>query len=513
MNKIIISITAVLIAGTSFINLGTDGINTLKISDITKVYAKETDDTDTTPEVIQCDNNLYCTITDGGSTMTITGKGHINYIPYEGSKIKKLIVENGITNISPYAFLEYKNLESISLPDSVNYICNGVFDNTAWYNNAGKVAYTYKGQMKENTDLTFKDGTTGIAEQAFCDCSEINSVTFPDTITTIPYLSFCNCKNLTSVTIPDSVTDIGVDAFYGCRSLEKIIIPDNVTDIGSAAFKDCFLLEDITFPDSIPYMGDSVFDETAWYYNQPPGIIYAGKTVCGCKDWITDVVIKEGTESIADGAFENCTYIKSVQIPDSVTNTGCNIFKGCTSLENITFSNSMTSINNYSFGKCDSLKSVTIPENIKYIGSGAFSENYELESITFLSKDLDIDYYAFGGVPNLREVFYVGSEEDWKQKVSIDLDNQQLSEAYFHFIYSACSDQTNPVLYGDINGDNIIDITDLIELSSYLLKDTILKGKFLMAADVSGNGNVDIIDLAVLRQYICHDDVKLGPKV
>ena len=535
MNKIITGMTAILLIGTSVTNFGTAAINIMTISDITKVSADETDDPDTTSEIIKCGNDAYCTITDNGSTMIITGKGRIDYIPYDGRNVKKLIVESGITGIYYQVFSKYENLESISLPDSINNIDSEVFENTAWYKNqpdglvyACNIAYNYKGKMKENTDIIFKEGTTGIAEKAFYECSEIKSVTFPDSITKIPYSSFYKCENLTSVTIPDSVTDIGAYAFFSCSSLEKVIIPDSVTDIGSSAFGDCFMLVDITFPDSIPSLGQHVFDCTLWYNNQPLGIVYANNTVCGYKyettDY-TDIEIKEGTKSIADGAFADCTYIKSVNIPDSVINTGYSIFEGCTSLENIVFSDSMTSVNGSSFWNCSSLKSVTFPQNIKCIGSSAFHQNNELESVTFLSEELEIKYDAFGDVPNLRDVFYVGSEEDWKQKVKIALDNEKLTDARFHFNYSPSSENTdivpdghvsadnNDIIYGDLNKDKIIDLNDLTNLSRFLLGDTVLDENSVKAADVSYDGIIDILDLVVLKQYICHDNVKLGPKI
>lgn len=68
------------------------------------------------------------------------------------------------------------------------------------------------------------------------------------------------------------------------------------------------------------------------------------------------------------------------------------------------------------------------------------------------------------------------------------------------------------IMYGDITGDKVIDLSDLIKLSQYLLKDITLTDTQLKVADCDGNGEVDITDLPLLRQYIMLDQVTLGPK-
>lgn len=83
-------------------------------------------------------------------------------------------IGNGVTSISSYAFSGCEGLTNITIPDSVTSIGSGALYNTAWYNKqpdglvyAGKVAYTYKGEMPENTEIVLKDGTLSIAEIVF----------------------------------------------------------------------------------------------------------------------------------------------------------------------------------------------------------------------------------------------------------------------------------------------------------------------------------------------------------
>ncbi len=74
------------------------------------------------------------------------------------------------------------------------------------------------------------------------------------------------------------------------------------------------------------------------------------------------------------------------------------------------------------------------------------------------------------------------------------------------------SPSQRPVIYGDIDGNTKVDLTDLTILSLYLLKEKELSQTEKKVADVDGDGVVDISDLPYLRQYIMKDSVILGPK-
>ena len=124
---------------------------------------------------------------------------------------------------------------------------------------------------------------------------------------------------------------------------------------------------------------------------------------------IEDFVIPNNVTRIRGKAFYWCDNLKSVTIPNSVTSISDYAFSKCSSLVEITIPSSVTSIGGYAFYKCINLNSVTIPKNIKNIYSCAFKD---CESLT--------------------DVYYEGSEEDWK-KIKINPHNKELRKANIHY--------------------------------------------------------------------------------
>ena len=98
--------------------------------------------------------------------------------------------------------------------------------------------------------------------------------------------------------------------------------------------------------------------------------------------------------SIGEGAFENCSGLTSVTIPNSVTSIGGRVFNGCSSLTSVTIPNSVTSIGEEAFYWCRSLTSVTIPNSVTSIGKYAFSGS-GLTSISIPNSVTSIEKHAF----------------------------------------------------------------------------------------------------------------------
>ena len=108
--------------------------------------------------------------------------------------------------------------------------------------------------------VVIEDGVTSIGDYAFCECESLTSITIPNSVKSIGHDAFCGCSGLTSVTIPNSVTSIGGNAFYGCTSLTSVTIPNSVTSIGYYAFT-CSGLISITIPNSVTSIGNHAFGD------------------------------------------------------------------------------------------------------------------------------------------------------------------------------------------------------------------------------------------------------------
>ena len=101
--------------------------------------------------------------------------------------------------------------------------------------------------------------------------------------------------------------------------------------ISLSAFENCWGLANVEIPNSVAHIGREAFLLTAWYGNQPQGVVYAGLVACGHKGAAPDsvIVIKDGTISIADYGFLRCYSCTSIIIPNSVTNIGNGAFFEC----------------------------------------------------------------------------------------------------------------------------------------------------------------------------------------
>ena len=108
------------------------------------------------------------------------------------------------------------------------------------------------------TSYIIPDSVTTIASYAFLECKNLGSITIPNGVTSIGYMAFYNCENLTNITIPDSVTFIDDVAFANCENLENITIPDGITSIGYETFYSSSLTS-ITIPESVTSIGYKAF--------------------------------------------------------------------------------------------------------------------------------------------------------------------------------------------------------------------------------------------------------------
>lgn len=170
----------------------------------------------------KCGENITYTI-DSNGLLTLSGKGatyeYGNTAPYESpfcenQKIKKVIIESGITRINSCTF-QAGYFSSVIIPNTVTIIDDCAFD------------------CCENlTSVNIPDSVTTIGKNAFSDCTSLKSVTIPNSVEYIYRYAFEGCESLSSVTVPASVKSIDLYAFGECKALISITIlnPNCVID-------------------------------------------------------------------------------------------------------------------------------------------------------------------------------------------------------------------------------------------------------------------------------------------
>lgn len=192
-------------------------------------------------------------------------------------------------------------------------------------------------------------------------------------------------ENIESISIPEGVTSIEQSAFYNCKSLTSISLPSTLKSIGHGAFGSCVSLQTISLPESVTELGQGVFDGTAWYENQPNGLVYLGKTLYAYKGDMprnTSIDIIDGTKCIGGDAFRSCKNLINVTIPNSVETIGYGAFSFCEALTNVKLPSSVTKICVLAFESCTALTSIDIPDTVKTIQVEAFRDCNSLTNIT-----------------------------------------------------------------------------------------------------------------------------------
>lgn len=288
------------------------------------------------------------------------------------------------------------------------------------------------------------EGTTKIESYAFVDCKDLMSITIPDSVTEIGGGAFRECTGLTSVVIGNSVTEIGYDAFYGCTGLTNIVIPNSVTKIGTGAFNGCTGLTSIFIPDSVETIsafkgctnltslvvsdGNKVYDSR----DNCNAIIETttNTLVVGCSNTIipksvtkiariafgecrglTNLAIPKSVAEIGDSAFEDCSDLTSIIIPPSVKKIDSSTFSGCTSLTKVVIPKSVTRIKEKAFDGCSSLTDIVLPNSVEEIGDWAFSGCSSLTNITIPKSLRKINGCLFKGCTALTNVVIPKSVE------------------------------------------------------------------------------------------------------
>ncbi|MBQ2798783.1 MAG: leucine-rich repeat protein [Ruminiclostridium sp.] len=324
------------------------------------------------------------------------------------SALLSMNIPEGVTVIGENAFKNCTSLEAVNIPKSVKAIGLSVFYNTAIVNRQA-TAVKYIGEWvvdcnPKTKGASIRSGVRFISESAFEDCNLMATISIPAGVVDIGERAFRNCTALKTVVIPKGVTEIKPRTFENCTSLTSVVISDTVTRISDRAFYNCSSINEITIPDSVQAIGINVFYKTAVLNSQSDAIKYVDNWLVGCDKKLTSAAIKDGTRGIADSSFINCSSLKTVTMPDSVTYIGAGAFQGCSALTSVTIPKNATTIREATFTDCTSLKSVAIPDTVTVIEDGAFARCRELTSVTIPGSVITIGNGAFHNCNGLTSV-------------------------------------------------------------------------------------------------------------
>ena len=189
--------------------------------------------------------------------------------------LKNMLLPECISEIGIYAFSNCLNLETVNIPQ-----VNEIKDRTFY-------------MCSKLKRLVIPDGVTKIGEWTFHTCESMSDIVIPKSVVSIGHSSFANCDSLAcfsgdcdyisddrrslivadtllaaatcgldSFVIPDGITYLAQGVFSRLECLTEMTIPEGVERIGPYAFDRCPNLKSITLPTTVTYMGEYVFQET-----------------------------------------------------------------------------------------------------------------------------------------------------------------------------------------------------------------------------------------------------------
>lgn len=341
-----------------------------------------------------------------GTAVIPSGVKEISSSAFQKTAIRHVVLPNGLETISSNAF-NNSALEEITLPETLTTI-GGVYA---------------LGNL-DITELYIPSSVTTISSYAFGNNRKLRTVTFGAgvSITSIEADTFLNCTSLTSLVLPETVTEISSAAFDG-SGLKEIYIPAATEDISSSAFSDCLSLATITVAaENKNYMSlDGVLYEKD--ENGNPVTLMLCPVANTGKNGTFELVIPETVTLVNNSAFNGNLNITKVEFtstqPLTISSSSSpsattSAFAYAEALRTVVLPEGMTELRNYTFAYCDALESIVIPASVEEIGNYAFAYCSNLKSVTFAenSKLTSFGTYVFRGNSSLQSIdIPVGVEE------------------------------------------------------------------------------------------------------
>lgn len=275
------------------------------------------------------------------------------------------------------AFEGCRNLQSFVIPDNVTVISNSLF--------AG---------CESLTSVTIPEGVTKIDQKAFIWTTSLKQIKLPSTLKEIMNYAFVY-SGIESIVIPEGVQSLYAYAFEYCNSLTYVKLPSTITLFQGSVFRECKVLKTVEMSNDLTILGASTF------YKCPA---------------LEEVQLSSSLKLLPDSIFLGCTALKSIELPESLTHMAASAsltasssaFDGCTALESVTFlGNNLVYIGTYAFRNCTSLKELELPSSVTTIGNYAFS-NVGFTSVSIPTNITKLGNNVYSGCTSLESVNILG---------------------------------------------------------------------------------------------------------
>lgn len=358
-----------------------------------------------------CGSNLTWELTADG-TLTIRGTGQM-YGDWENDlRIRRVILEPGVTNLSSGAFRGCSKLEEIVLPDSVTSIGSSAFAECTSLttielpSGITKLDVSVFRECSALQTVMLPEGLAEIGDSAFSACSSLKSLMLPEGLETLGGSAFSCCSALEQIDLPDGITAVQSSTFFNCTKLQQVTLPSQLMMIEASAFSSCSALTEIALPDRLQQIGEGAFSgcNSLTHINLPQGLERIEQsTFYGCEN-LRQVELPSGLKVIENQAFSDCTQITELTLPETLQEIGAYAFSRCSSLKTLSIPEGITTIPAYAFSGCENLQQLDLPDGITAVGEDAFQSCRQLSRIVLPQGIQSIGASAFQGCNSLQTI-------------------------------------------------------------------------------------------------------------